>query len=174
MTSLHNNNSIKNGSSHPSQMNDFIKKVSQLNIKEKTYRVHEKPIKKPIEADVNDKSDDDWAIDPRTGKKYRVLPSAPKEAIKAFSKNNRKGLSLSQLRQFTEDVEDFDADDLTSTAESFLAHLRVAPDKDEIERLRAERSERMKKQSAEFTDQQQKLDKKFGSDDPNNPEAFKF
>lgn len=92
-----------------------------------------------------------WAVDPRTGKEYRLLPASDPEAVKAFVKGGKKGLSLEEMMKYTADVEGFDIDDLNSTAEAFLGHLRVPPDRDEIERLRREKAAAIRRQNAVYS-----------------------
>lgn len=99
-----------------------------------------------------------WAIDPKYGKKYRVLEGASPEAVKA----GKGGFdSLSALRAYVdEDVEGFDIDDLNGTAEAFLAHLRVPPDKEEMERLRKARALQQKRQDEEYANYVREDDEK--------------
>lgn len=82
-----------------------------------------------------------WAIDPKTGVKYRTLAPSGPEAVKAFEKGGRKGLTLDQLRTFVPEA-DFDVDDLNGAANEFLAHLRVPVPKEEIEAARRARAVR--------------------------------
>jgi len=92
-------------------------------------------------------SDENWEIDSRTGKKYKKLKGASKEAIRA---GRNGGLTLDQMFSYIEEDESFDVDDLNSAASLFLPHLRVPPSKEEILRLRQERAERMQKQDKEY------------------------
>lgn len=79
-----------------------------------------------------------WGIDAKTGKKFRVLPSADPELIKANKASNGAGVPLEMLQQFHEEIDDFD-DDLNKAADLFLAHLRVPPSPEEMEQARQER-----------------------------------
>lgn len=112
-----------------------------------------------------EETDDRWRVDPRTGKRYKVLKQSSKEAIAASKRNKNGGLTLEQARQLIEDEEDFDADDLNKSAETFLAHLRVPPNRDELEQLKAERVKRMRKQALAFNSMQEDLSEKYGDDD---------
>lgn len=93
-----------------------------------------KPKKPVVTEPVSTGSEDGWAIDPKTGKKYRKLP-------KTVMGND--GRPLLQ-------IEDFNLDDLTGEAEMFLAHLRVPPDKEEQKRLRELKIQQARKQNAEY------------------------
>lgn len=75
-----------------------------------------------------------YVVDSKTGKKYIPIPK---------SEYNAEGIPILQL-------EDFDADDMNSEAERFLAHLRVAPDKKEQARLREEKIARKKQSDIEY------------------------
>ena len=85
-----------------------------------------------------DKDGKKWGIDAKTGKKFRVLPSADPELIKANKASNGAGVPLEMLQQFHEEIDDFD-DDLNKAADLFLAHLRVPPSPEEMEQARQER-----------------------------------
>lgn len=112
-----------------------------------------------------EETDDRWRIDPRTGKRYKVLKQSSKEAIAASKRNKNGGLTLEQARQLIEEEEDFDVDDLNKSAETFMAHLRVPPNREELEQLRAERVARMRKQHSDFKNTQEDLSEKYGDDD---------
>lgn len=77
--------------------------------------------------------DDDWAIDPKTKKKYKKLPKAQFEG------------EMPVLQ-----VADFNTDDMNFEANRFLAHLRVPPDKKEMMRLRAEAAKRQAAAEKEY------------------------
>lgn len=98
-----------------------------------------------------------WDIDPKTGKKYKKLLGAPPEAIRVGRKG---GLSKEQLEAITVFDEDFDIDDLNSTAEMFLAHLRVPPDKEEQKRLLEEKKKKRRASDAAYKAAQEFLDQK--------------
>ncbi len=95
-----------------------------------------------------------WAIDPVTGKRFKQIagykPGVMKSraAVKAASNG---GMSLDQLRATVNLDPDFDLDNLNGSAETFLAHLRVPPNKEEQQellRLRAAREEQFAKAAA--------------------------
>lgn len=87
--------------------------------------------------------EDGWAIDEETGKKYKVI-GGYKPGVMQHSKAIIKagGFHLDQLKKIYEVDEDFDMDDLNGSAETFLAHLRVPPSKEEQLKLREERARR--------------------------------
>ena len=78
-------------------------------------------------AEVATNIDPNYRIDERTGKKYRILPKSEYDA---------EGNPILQ-------IPDFDADNLNSEADEFLAHLRVTPTKNEIIKMREEREKRL-------------------------------
>jgi hypothetical protein len=88
-------------------------------------------------------------VDAATGKRYKKVPGVTREAIVAHRKSPN-GLSVEELLKYSQFDEDFNLDDLTGTAEVFLAHLRVPPSKEEQERLRQERAERIRKQNTQY------------------------
>lgn len=120
---------------------------------------------KPVSKKSDPEEDDGWRVDPKTGKRYKQLRMSSKEAIAASKKNKNSGLTLEQARQLIAEEEDFDADDLNSAANTFLAHLRVPPSKDELEKLRQERIKKMRKQSSEYKNVQENLSDKYGDED---------
>lgn len=94
---------------------------------------------------VESKLPEGWAIDPATGKKYKKL-SGYKEGVMKHSAKVIKagGMTLDQLRATVNLDEDFNLDDLNGSAETFLSHIRVPPNKEEQIRLREERAKRQK------------------------------
>lgn len=120
-------------------------------------------------SSVNEDIDDGYAIDPKTGKRYKKLPTVPKDVVRADKKSG--GLSLEQLRNSIPEA-DFDLDDLNGAADMFLAHLRVPPDKEEMKRLREERLRRAKMQNAEYENTAEALDEKYGSLEPDPDEVW--
>lgn len=106
-----------------------------------------------------------WRTDPKTGKRYKVLMATPKEALVAYRRN--KGvISKEQLMKLIELDEDFTLDDLNSTAETFMAHLRVPPSKEEKEALIRKKQQMTKAQEQERAALDQELEEKFGSLEP--------
>lgn len=92
-------------------------------------------------------ADEGWRVDPKTGKRYKQLPGykpgvmESKRAIANVAKGN---VSITQIRAMVDEEQDFNLDDLNGSADTFLSHLRVPPDKEEMKRLLAERAERQK------------------------------
>lgn len=114
-----------------------LPKIGSLN------RKKDEPIKEEVpEGYIKDK---------KTGKVYKELPRSNSEAVKAFKKNNSAGLSLDELFKYTEEVEGFDLDDLQGSADKFLAHLRVPPNKKEQAELRELRAKLRREQEEEYT-----------------------
>lgn len=91
---------------------------------------------------VKDKDGREWAIDQKTGKKYRLLPAASEEMLKA-SKSNGGFLSKEQLERMHKTVDDFDVNDLNSAAELFMGHLRVPMSDEERDAYKKERERRL-------------------------------
>lgn len=88
-----------------------------------------------------------WITDPATGKKHKVLGGF-KRGVKLDKKTLDAGsngkIGLNDLRSMLEDNDEFELDDLNGSAEIFMAHLRVPPDKEEQKRLIAMRAERQR------------------------------
>lgn len=84
-----------------------------------------------------------WKVDPKTGKRYKMLPGIDHNVIRDARKSGAKSFSLEQLQEHVNNDPDFDGDDLNKSAEIFMAHLRVPPNKEEQERLRQEKRERI-------------------------------
>lgn len=81
--------------------------------------------------------DDEWAVHPRTGVKYRKIPTAKLDA---------DGMPVATI------TDDIDLMDFNNSAEQFLGHLQVAPSKDEQKRMRAERERKAAEASAKFNE----------------------
>jgi hypothetical protein len=105
------------------------------------------PVKRPApvvrepepEIELTPELEDGWAIDEKTGKKYKTIP---KSVYKGKGKNAIPVLM----------IEDFDADNMTGEAETYLSHLRVPPDKDEQERLKQLRAQMRKRSDASYAE----------------------
>ena len=91
-----------------------------------------------------------YAIDPKTGKQYKLLPAAAPEAVKAH-KSSKHGMGLDEFMRYTKADESFDMDDLNGAAELFLPHLRVAPDKEEQKRILEAREARERRGSEAYS-----------------------
>lgn len=102
----------------------------QKPVKKKTAPRVEKVTEVPVENELPE----GWAIDKKTGKKYKVLPKTEYDA---------DGMPMLQIT-------DFDDSDLNSEAEKFLAHLRVPPDKAEQQRLRELRAEMQREANRKY------------------------
>lgn len=88
---------------------------------------------------------DGWEIDKETGKHFKLLPGYKQGVMKHSAAIIKAGgMTLTQLRSAVDEDPDFSLDDLNGSAETFLSHLRVPPDKEEQARLIAERAMRQK------------------------------
>lgn len=101
---------------------------------------------KEPEVAIEVDTDDGWAIDSRTGKRYKPLMATPKEVLAAYKKTKGAGFDRKQAMAMIEVQDDFSIDDLNGSAETFMAHLRVPPSKEEREELIRMKSEMAKKQ----------------------------
>ena len=105
------------------------------------------PVKRPTspvsqpepEVDLAPELEEGWAIDKRTGKKYKTIPKSVYEG---------KGKNAVPVLM----IEDFDADNMTGEAETYLSHLRVPPDKEEQERLKQLRAQMRKRSDASYAE----------------------
>ena len=91
--------------------------------------------------------EEEWETDPRTGKRYRKMPATEWTSTKDGGRSGFMSVS-----HFSDDdmLSAFDGTSMNLAAESFLAHLRVPPDKKEQERLRREKAELKKAQDAAY------------------------
>lgn len=121
-----------------------------------------KQVKQPAQASSAPKEElpDGWYIDPKTKKKIKRLPGVSAGVIKQGNKIAKAGgLDLTQLRRSMAEEPDFDMDNLNGSAEMFLAHMRVPPDKEEQRKLREERDRRQQQfdQQAERDAREQEI-----------------
>jgi len=126
------------------------------------------PAPKPVQTRTeqlpspSDRQEDGWEFDSKTGKYYKPLPAAPKEAIRAAKAAKGAGLDLNEMKRFFEVREDFDIDDLNSTAETFMAHLRIPPSKEEQEAILRRKAELAQEQREKRAELDQELNAKEG------------
>lgn len=132
----------------------------------------QQPVHSGYSEDFAEDEDGEWALDPKTGKRYKALPSTPREAIAAYKRTKGKGLSKSEMLAFIETSEDFDIDDLNGTAETFMAHLRVPPSPEEREEILRKRAEMLQRQKAERAELDAELNDTEGTLE--EPEADPF
>lgn len=103
------------------------------------------PVKKPSipeeepEKQTEEDLEEGWAIDPKTGVKYKKIP---KSVFEGKGKNAIPVLA----------IEDFDVDDMVGEAETYLGHLRVAPNKEEQEQLKKLRAQMRRKSDASYAE----------------------
>ena len=103
-----------------------------------------------IDVSVDQESIDnpEYDKDPVTGKVFQKIPK---------TKFDANGLPMVQI-----EIDDLD---LQSAANQFLAHLRVAPDKDEIEEMRqarVKRAQAARSATSSSTDMQEELSRRLG------------
>lgn len=129
----------------------LIKKRAELLEKQKKEKnaLKKKVHDVPQRGQVFSENGIEYAIDAKTGKKYQVLPEAE------FKMNNNNDI-IPVLQ-----VDDFNDLDLTGEADRFLAHLRVPPNKAEIERLIEQRKRLAREQNEKYNDYQKDIDDKI-------------
>lgn len=94
---------------------------------------------KPVPEPVEDELEEGWAIDPKTGVKYKTIP---KSVFEGKGKNAIPVLA----------IEDFDVDDMTGEAETYLGHLRIPPNKEEQEKLKQLRAQMRRNSDASYAE----------------------
>ena len=116
-------------------------------------------------------SDDRWVIDAKTGVRHKELSRIPKNVLSAMHKVAKSGgtPSASELR-FIPREKDFDSIDaftgagMDVMAKTFLGHLRVPPNEDELKRLREEYARRQKKAEEDYQHDQNEITSTSGDD----------
>lgn len=116
-------------------------------------------------------SDDRWVIDAKTGVRHKELNRIPKNVLSAMHRNAKSGgtPSPSELR-FIPREKDFDSIDaftgagMDAMAETFLGHLRVPPNENELKRLREEYARRQKKAEEDYQHDQNEITSTSGDD----------
>lgn len=78
-----------------------------------------------------------YATDPKTGVKYKPLPK---------TEWTEGGYSVIHVHEDMPDA----LNDLNAAADVFLSHLRIAPSKEEMDRLRKEQAMRARKMRAKY------------------------
>jgi len=117
----------------------------------------------PDESVGDEVLDGDWAIDPATGKRYKRLPQASREAIRAYKGTKGAGFTLDEMKRFVGFQENFDIDDLNGTAELFMPpRLRTPPSKEEQEAILRRKAELAEEQRAKRAEMDQELNAKEG------------
>lgn len=116
-------------------------------------------------------SDDRWVIDAKTGVRHKELNRIPKNVLSAMHRNAKSGgtPSPSELR-FIPREKDFDSIDaftgagMDAMAETFLGHLRVPPNENELKRLREEYARRQQKAAEDYQYEQDEIMSTSGDD----------
>jgi hypothetical protein len=104
-----------------------------------------RPIAKPVpvvtapepEPEEDDELEEGWAIDEKTGAKYKTIPKSVYQG---------KGKNAVPLLM----IEEFDVDNMTGEAETYLSHLRIPPNKQEQAELLRLRAELRKRSDASY------------------------
>lgn len=101
--------------------------------------------------------DEEYSIDPRTGKRHKNLKGMDPQAIKAFSK---KAPSIEELRRAVEeDPDSAGFFGLDESADLFLGHLQAPLSKKEINDLKREKSEKKKQSDKAYIEYQKDVQK---------------
>lgn len=118
--------------------------------------------KLPDEPVADAPADGNWVTDPKTGERYQQLPQASREAIRAYKGTKGAGFTLDEMKRFVGIQQDFDIDDLNGTAQTFMAHLRVPPSKEEQEAILRRKAELAEEQRRKRAEMDQELNAKEG------------
>lgn len=116
-------------------------------------------------------SNDRWVTDAKTGVKHKELSRIPKNVLSAMHKVAKSGgtPSSSELK-FIPREKDFDSIDaftgagMDAMAETFLGHLRVPPNEEELKRLREEYARRQQKAAEDYQHEQDEIMSTSGDD----------
>lgn len=115
---------------------------------------------------LNVPNEGDYAVDPKTGLRYKKI----KGAKSGNFKDMQNAEYISDLRALVEQDESFNSIDAFSgegmdeMAKLFIPHLRVPPNKEEIEKLRKQKIAQQLKQEAEYNSKQAVLKEKYDKD----------
>ena len=123
------------------------------------------------DRDDSVESDDRWVIDAKTGVRHKELSRIPKNVLSAMHKVAKSGgtPSSSELK-FIPREKDFDSIDaftgagMDAMAETFLGHLRVPPNEEELKRLREEYARRQQKAAEDYQHEQDEIMSTSGDD----------
>lgn len=116
----------------------------------------------PDELAVGAPGEGNWVTDPKTGERYQQLPQASREAVRAYKGTKGAGFTLDEMKRFVGIQQDFDIDDLNGTAQTFMAHLRVPPSKEEQEAILRRKAELAEEQRRKRAEMDQELNAKEG------------
>lgn len=123
------------------------------------------------DRDDSVESDDRWVTDAKTGVRHKELSRIPKNVLSAMHKVAKSGgtPSSSELK-FIPREKDFDSIDaftgagMDAMAETFLGHLRVPPNEEELKRLREEYARRQQKAAEDYQHEQDEIMSTSGDD----------
>jgi len=117
----------------------------------------------PDEAAGDVPLDGDWVTDAKTGKRYKRLPQASREAVRAYKGTKGAGFTLDEMKRFVGFQENFDIDDLNGTAELFMPpRLRTPPSKEEQEAILRRKAQLAEEQRAKRAEIDQELNASEG------------
>lgn len=125
----------------------------------------------PTDRDDSVESDDRWVTDAKTGVRHKELSRIPKNVLSAMHKVAKSGgtPSSSELK-FIPREKDFDSIDaftgagMDAIAKTFLGHLRVPPNEEELKRLREEYAKRQQKAAEDYQHEQDEIMSTSGDD----------
>ena len=166
-TSAVNNSQRTSNSSRPSTPN-VNRNQSQARRKEAS------PQKRSSSTSVDREtveSENRWVVDAKTGVRHKELSRIPKNVLSAMHKVAKSGgtPSSSELK-FIPREKDFDSIDaftgagMDAMAETFLGHLRVPPNEEELKRLREEYARRQQKAAEDYQHEQDEIMSTSGDD----------
>ena len=123
------------------------------------------------DRDDSVETDDRWVTDAKTGVRHKELSRIPKNVLSAMHKVAKSGgtPSSSELK-FIPREKDFDSIDaftgagMDAMAETFLGHLRVPPNEEELKRLREEYARRQQKAAEDYQHEQDEIMSTSGDD----------
>lgn len=113
----------------------------------------------PLSSDSTPDIEQGWGYDPKTGKKYKLLvPNTSTKEINSLGKKTQGGstLGIADLRRIWgensefKESEAFYGNGLNDLSDTFLAHLKVPPNQEEMAELRRKKAQMVQSQEAEW------------------------
>lgn len=106
-------------------------------------------------SDSNNVVEEGFVVDKRTGKRHKEI-----NKIKARDLNSISSL-MEYMEEHPEEMKDFDGfGNMRASADLFMSHLRVPPNKEEQKRLLEEKAEQIRKQNKKWKKEQEEIDSK--------------
>lgn len=116
-------------------------------------------------------SENRWVVDAKTGVRHKELSRIPKNVLSAMHKVAKSGgtPSSSELKFIPrekdfEEIDAFTGAGMDAMAETFLGHLRVPPNEEELKRLREEYARRQQKAAEDYQHEQDEIMSTSGDD----------